>query len=381
MKYMNFETFRLFEMSARAVMNKASVIVHRGAEATRKSHDLVLMLQHAEPSEVEHIPEFEITNDRDVLGQSDMGLDVPALIIGKGKQRTAIIRKPKTFWIVTGDFETTGFFYKPFDFNGHHEEFEIPILPDLEKAFRSLATRALKQHESYIAEASTMRSRYDLQEIFDELNIELFDGAVLPVLLKWNTSKNTIGHVLFSGQAIEHLAISDYYDLDLEQIRNVMAHEMIHVYLGQNNIKDDNYHGRQFTRMMNRFNKKGFKIGKTENTTDFHRDSGITRRERVMPRVLVIKTSMLNGKVEGTALSVVGTDKGLREHLEFVYGYFGRAGSSDHFEVYEPVGEIGNNITVTRKLDNMGWYKISDADLAHLRKSGTLLWEIEVKKK
>lgn len=54
----------------------------------------------------------------------------------------------------------------------------------------------------------------------------------------------------------QEILMSNEYDWEEEQIRDVLLHEMIHEYLIIHKIDSDGTHGSHFTRMMNMFNKR-----------------------------------------------------------------------------------------------------------------------------
>lgn len=113
----------------------------------------------------------------------------------------------------------------------------------------------------------------DLKKEFDEINTRMFDGKVKPVTLRWMNSKNTIGLTSYTDDRkdIRDVAISNYFKMTLQDFRNVLAHEMIHVYLEQQGIYEKDPHGPRFTRMRTDLNKRfpEYNIVKTENAADF----------------------------------------------------------------------------------------------------------------
>ena len=52
------------------------------------------------------------------------------------------------------------------------------------------------------------------------------------------------------------LAISQRYDLPEEEIEDVIIHEMIHLYISVNHIRDTSTHGPSFRRIMNEINRR-----------------------------------------------------------------------------------------------------------------------------
>lgn len=56
------------------------------------------------------------------------------------------------------------------------------------------------------------------------------------------------------------ITISDNFVLSERQYRNVLAHEMIHLYIRQKGISERVSHGRTFRKVMKYLNKRGFDI-------------------------------------------------------------------------------------------------------------------------
>ncbi len=119
----------------------------------------------------------------------------------------------------------------------------------------------------------------DLQQEFAKLNALLFDNELQTPILRWGKRKTSHGHV--SGErnkktgviTIKALEMSRFNEMPYKDFKDVLAHEMIHVKLMQNNIKDG--HGSRFQTEMNRINseKLGFNItissDKQYNTSKF----------------------------------------------------------------------------------------------------------------
>ncbi|WP_288318009.1 SprT-like domain-containing protein [Xylanibacter caecicola] len=107
-----------------------------------------------------------------------------------------------------------------------------------------------------------------LKTWFDEFNREYFHSS-LPVpkfvignartqlgamAYKW---KSVMGRKEYYGYTIR---ISNYYDADEKQFKNVLLHEMIHYYIVIKGIKDTSSHGVVFRRIMNEMNARGWNI-------------------------------------------------------------------------------------------------------------------------
>ena len=92
-------------------------------------------------------------------------------------------------------------------------------------------------------------------------NLEYFNGELPLPNIKVTHSYKTLGYFsceydddgYMYDQTIE---VSDYYDYDEFQIRDIVVHEMIHYYLAYNGIDPQCHHGKEFKKMAKEFNKK-----------------------------------------------------------------------------------------------------------------------------
>lgn len=101
----------------------------------------------------------------------------------------------------------------------------------------------------------------NLREEYDKLNKLLFNNSLRDVPLQWDNSRKHLGVVRavrnrFSTEvSVEYLALSKFYKINYRQFRDVMAHEMIHVWQFLTLRKAD--HGWTFMREANRINGMG----------------------------------------------------------------------------------------------------------------------------
>lgn len=112
----------------------------------------------------------------------------------------------------------------------------------------------------------------DIQADYDMLNGKLFDGKLQKVPLRWMRTKYKLGVMAYNEKGeIEYVGISNLYDLTRQQYLNVLAHEMIHVYMEQQGILEKDPHGRKFMSILDDLNAKNpdFQIAKSENAADF----------------------------------------------------------------------------------------------------------------
>ncbi|MCD8282510.1 MAG: SprT-like domain-containing protein [Prevotella sp.] len=104
-----------------------------------------------------------------------------------------------------------------------------------------------------------------LRERFDVLNKTCFEGRLPLPRLCIGRSRHMLGTVtcrrerLPGGGARNYgfkLTISAYYDLAEDKLTDTILHEMIHLFILSNHIKDDNPHGQVFRRIMNDLNRR-----------------------------------------------------------------------------------------------------------------------------
>ena len=98
--------------------------------------------------------------------------------------------------------------------------------------------------------------KVDLKADFDMINDLMFDGKLKPVKLRIMSTKNVVGLLSFEGFAeidgktskilcskVKDIGISDFYDMERQEYLNVLAHEMIHLWMVQNNLDEKDPHG------------------------------------------------------------------------------------------------------------------------------------------
>lgn len=92
----------------------------------------------------------------------------------------------------------------------------------------------------------------DMKKDFDYLNNLLFKGEVREVGLEWMKSKTKAGLAVF-GETVK-IQITTFFKMSESQYLSILAHEMIHIFIHQNNIRDNGDHGSKFKAMMKKLN-------------------------------------------------------------------------------------------------------------------------------
>lgn len=93
--------------------------------------------------------------------------------------------------------------------------------------------------------------------IFDrklpEIPVYINKSRTMMGVLRYEKRRNWLGKIEYKNFRIY---ISSYYDLPEKEIEDTLIHEMIHLFINYNRIKDSSSHGPVFRRMMLDINKK-----------------------------------------------------------------------------------------------------------------------------
>lgn len=95
-----------------------------------------------------------------------------------------------------------------------------------------------------------------IQSNFHKYNYLYFEGCLTTPRFELMRSKTIFGQFCYTWP-IYKIRISTYYDREEKNILNTLIHEMIHMYIAQNKIRDNRPHGRMFQSIANRINREG----------------------------------------------------------------------------------------------------------------------------
>jgi len=121
------------------------------------------------------------------------------------------------------------------------------------------------------------QSKFDLKQEFNNLNGEIFNGELELVFpLHWIKLKNAMGRVSYTryratGEIIiTKLVLSTFFDVTAEVLRNIMIHEMVHVYFLQI-LSSLEGHGFHFMKKIADINRKfsHYNVQRTEDVSDY----------------------------------------------------------------------------------------------------------------
>lgn len=136
-----------------------------------------------------------------------------------------------------------------------------------------------------------------LKEWFSLFNERYFNGELPePVLavgksrtrlgtMSWKTKKKFFC-VSTDGYTIR---ISNYFDMEEKQYKSVLLHEMIHLHIVFNKIKDTSAHGIVFRKIMRSINADGWEISVSARIGNDIKRNGITKKRRRIVLAAVTK--------------------------------------------------------------------------------------------
>lgn len=104
-----------------------------------------------------------------------------------------------------------------------------------------------------------------VEKKFEEFNQLMFDGKLPKLPIELSDAKTFLGLCVYKKRRTIlgrtecydfKLRISTRIDLVEAEVEDIIIHEMIHYYIGYNNLKDSSAHGRVFRHIMNTINEK-----------------------------------------------------------------------------------------------------------------------------
>lgn len=133
-----------------------------------------------------------------------------------------------------------------------------------------------------------------LRGIFAALNATFFGSTLPEPRFLLTRSRTILGqfrciHKPFGKGTKDHtIKVSTYYEMSEEQLRDIVAHEMIHYHIALNGLKDTSPHGRIFRREMARLNAAGLNISIRTDTSQWTVAGRSHKHERL---VMALTTS------------------------------------------------------------------------------------------
>lgn len=204
-----------------------------------------------------------------------------------------------------------------------------------------------------------------IEQKFEEFNQQMFAGQLPKLPIELSDAKTFLGVCAFKtrkdkdGKKICYdfrLRINTRIDLPEQEIEDTIIHEMIHYFIGYNQLEDASAHGPMFLHMMNSINEKyGRHINVSHKSTEEQREQAVDTKPhwhvvavvkfkngrsgiKVLPRVQQRIVNYYN-KI-GTAREVVSIDLYMSNNI-----YFNRFPNSSALNVtYVDIEEINENI-------------------------------------
>ena len=112
---------------------------------------------------------------------------------------------------------------------------------------------------------------YFIERNFDHLNNELFSGKIVKPKFMINRTRSCLGMCCWKSKTDDkgnliarfdyRIKISEYFDRSETDYINTILHEMIHLYIRQNDLAPDNeHHGRTCRNIADRVNRHGYNV-------------------------------------------------------------------------------------------------------------------------
>ena len=143
-----------------------------------------------------------------------------------------------------------------------------------------------------------------IESAFDKYNELYFNGSLEKPNFKITKGKRQLGCLSIRRECnlayynsyfkIYTLSVSNYYNRTEKQYDNTIIHEMIHLYIDQNNIIDNGSHGRHFKAECARINKYGWNLSRCTDTkgwelSEYAKKKEERKNENVSYNIIVYK--------------------------------------------------------------------------------------------
>lgn len=129
-----------------------------------------------------------------------------------------------------------------------------------------------------------------VEQKFEEFNQLCFAGKLPKLPIQLSDAKTFLGVVVYKKRDLPNgkkekydfrLRINTRIDLPEEVIEDTILHEMIHYFIGVNQLEDTSTHGALFVNLMNQINEKfGRHITISHNGTNEQKEEAIDKRPR-----------------------------------------------------------------------------------------------------
>lgn len=169
--------------------------------------------------------------------------------------------------------------------------------------------------------------RQYIEKKFEEFNRQMFAGKLPPIPIELSNAKTFLGQCVFKirrtlfGKTEKYdfrLRINTRIDLPEQDVEDTIIHEMIHYYIGVNQLKDTSAHGQIFRQIMDAINVKyGRHLTISHRMTKEQREQAYDKRQRWH---VVAVVEFKNGK---TAIKV------LPRILQRILNYYNKIGADN----------------------------------------------------
>jgi hypothetical protein len=232
----------------------------------------------------------------------------------------------------------------------------------------------LKEAREYTDNEIIDFNEVDLQHEFNKLNDLLFNGELEPIEMLWNRTRGAHGMVKAfkrrsTGQiTITSLSISKFLAITYKHFKDVLAHEMIHIYWLQKNVNAG--HDYRFINQMNRINSMnlGFNVTLKGDGSQFELSKETTKK--IKPLVVLITKIGNDYRLSLMSLNLY-MNSGYR--VSKIYDYLTNNTSDKRAKYDEVIGDFylsGNpellRYSVQKKLNNISYVDVSAEEVNKL---------------